>query len=305
MPVGGQSPPPPDTEPDRIPDQPNKPSPLGRLKSHKGFLFALMGLAGGCAGAILGELAPGWTKGARGGEIAVKTGIWAALSASLLALALFWANELHHRRSLLPKTILRGLLTGVIGGFIAGVVAEILFQKLDRVSGGTWLVYAAGWSMLGLLLSLSFSRTVPNMGLGRGLGAGILGGALGGIGFVALKQTGFIPDLFARMLGIGILGLALGLAIVILERLFREAALEVIWAPNESSTFNLGSTPVRIGGGTDDEIYVPGLGPGFAHITFKDGQIEYLEAETGKRTPLKNESSLQIGALKLVVHAAV
>ena len=312
---GGHSPPPPppssplspaeSVEPDRMPGEASpSQNRLGRLKSNKPLLFALLGLAGGCAGALVAEIAPGIGKGAQVAEICVKTGIWAALAASAIAAALFAANELHRRRPPSSRTLVKGALIGLFGGFIAGALAELLFQKLRGNAAASNWVYAVGWATFGLVLAVTFSRAVPNMGLIRGAVAGLLGGGLGGFGFITLAHGDALPGMLARMTGLGILGLALGLAVVVVERLFREAALEVIWAPNENSFFNLGAEPVRIGGGSDDEIYVRGLGPGFARIIFQQGQIEYVEAETKKRTPLKNESSLQIGALKLVIHAA-
>ena len=167
-----------------------------------------------------------------------------------------------------------------------------------------YMVYCACWAVLGLLLGISFSRSVPNLSIWRGILAGVVGGAVGGFGFVILSGVEFFPGMIARMVGIGTLGFALGLAIVVIEAAFREASLEVVWAPNENTFFNLGSEPIYIGGGNDDQVFVRGLAPRFSHIVFKDGAIEYVETESQNRTPLRNESALQIGTLKLVVHAA-
>jgi hypothetical protein len=37
---------------------------------------------------------------------------------------------------------------------------------------------------------------------------------------------------------------------------------------------------------------------------FANGLIEYVESASGKRTPLKDGSRLEIGKLNLVIHAA-
>lgn len=306
---GGSPPPTPDksVEQDRMPGASAGPSFLGRLKSQKWLVFALMGLLGGAAGAFFAELAPGAADNAKFAEVAVKTGIWAAMAACLLATALFWANDIYNRHRFGPKSAQRGILTGGIGGFLAGCVAEGLFQKLqsdDMGDATLYIVYSGCWAVLGLLLGFSFSRSVPNLSIWRGILAGVVGGAIGGFGFVSLSGIEMFPDMVARMVGIGTLGFALGLAIVVIEAVFREASLEVVWAPNENTFFNLGAEPIYIGGGDDDQVYVRGLAPRFSHIVFSDGAVEYVETESQKRTPLRNESSLQIGTLKLVVHAA-
>lgn len=310
MPAGSPAPPSPaekaDAE-DRMPGGPAKSKAVGALKSQKWLLFALMGLAGGSAGALLAELAPGAADDAKFAEIAIKTGIWAAMAATLLATALFWANDIYNRHRFGPKSAQRGILTGLVGGFIAGALAEALFQKLQSGDMGTakiYLIYCLCWAALGLLLGASFSRSVPNLGMLQGILSGVAGGALGGAGFVFLSGLEALPPLFARMVGIGTLGFALGLAIVVIESVFREASLEVVWSQNESTFFNLGIEPIYIGGGKEDQVYVRGLGERHSHVVFVDGAIEYVDAESQKRTPLKNGSSLQIGPLKLIVHAA-
>lgn len=310
MPEGNPgTPPAPDktTEVDRMPGSSSGPSLFGRFKSQKWLVFALMGLIGGAAGAILAELAPGAGDEALFAEIALKTGLWAALAACLLATALFWANDIYNRHRFGPKSAQRGILTGLIGGFLAGCIAEALFQKLQSDTMGSakiYLIYSACWAVMGLLIGISFSRSVPNLGIMRGILAGVTGGAIGGLGFVSLSGIEALPPLFARMVGIGTLGFALGLSIVVIEAVFREAALEVVWGENESTYFNLGAEPIYLGGGKEDQVYVRGLGERQAHVVFTGGTIEYVDAESQKRTPLKNGSSLQIGPLKLVVHAA-
>lgn len=302
-PVPSAAKPPEGDEPDRMPGPVPGSPPAATLASRKWLLFALLGFCGGGAGTVLGGLAPGFGKEATLAEICFKTGIWSALVGGPLAVALFWANDIYRHRKLGSTSVGRGLLSGVIGGLLAGAFAELLFQKIASPGDVSMLIYGAAWSALGLLLGLALSRSVPNMGYLRGAVAGLLGGALGGGGFAILVGIAGLPELIARLAGTGILGASLGLAIVVVDKLFREAALEVFWSPFENSFFNLGSDPIRIGGGADDEIYVRGLAPGFACFTFTAGLIEYVECESGSRTALKDKSSLQIGSLRLIIHA--
>ncbi len=319
MPGGGNPPPPrPAGQEDRMPGDKSYeedlmpgakasggPSFFSKIKSEKWMLFALMGLGGGVAGAFFAELAPGSASNDGAFAVAAKTGVWTAIAAAFMSVGLFSANDTYNRRKISPGTVKRGAISGAIGGFIAGLIAEGLFQALRSGPSGvfkTLVVYAACWSVLGVILGFIFSRTVPNLGSIRGIAAGGIGGAGGGIGFVIVCYM--LPDLFGRMVGIGTLGFSLGVAIVIIEAFFREAALEVVWAPNENTFMNLGAQPIYIGGGTSDEIFVRGLKERHASVVFDQGKIEYIDGTSGKRTPLKNESNLQVGHIKLIVHAA-
>ena len=309
MPSGDAQPPTPPTPPsapaeqDRMPGQ-AAPSVVGRIKSHKWLLFAGMGFMGGAAGALLAELAPGAGKDAKFLEFAMKTGIWFALSASLMAVALFWANEIYQRHGLRPRIVQRGLIVGAVGGIIAGFIAEALFQKLQaQIEGNSiYMIYSLCWATLGPLLGLGFAGTIPNFGLFRGMIAGTLGGALGGCGFVFFSGIG--PEMLGRLVGVASLGAALGLAIVMVASVFSEATLEVIWAPNETTKFNLGGDPIYIGGGPEDEVFVRSLGERHASVQFAGGTIEYVDSESQNRTALKDGSRLEIGSVSLLIHAA-
>ena len=98
------------------------------------------------------------------------------------------------------------------------------------------------------------ARTVPNLKWWRAVSAGLVGGAVGCAGFLAV--CAILPDVFGRLLGVSVMGLAIGLSIVVAEKLAREASVEVIWAPNEITTANLGERPVYIGGGREDDVFV-------------------------------------------------
>lgn len=87
------------------------------------------------------------------------------------------------------------------------------------------------------------------------------------------------------------------------EDLFREASVEVMWAPYETTTVGLGAQAVTVGGG-EDHIFVRGLPPHVSSIVLRNGQIEHVETASGKRTPLQDGSRLRVGGLNLVIHAA-
>ena len=278
------------------------PPALAALRSNKPLLFLLAGALGGAAGSVLAEFAPGGGRDAQPLALVIATGIWSAIAGSVLSTALFVAGEWHQRRDIRPRSVQNILLFGALAGFGSGAVAQAAFSvSIGPAAFHAIVVRTACWALMGALLGALLSRPVPNLGLLRGLVAGAMGGGLGGIGFLLVGAV--LPDAMGRLVGIGTLGLALGLAMIVVEKFFREASLEVIWAPNETTNFNLGAQAVTIGGG-EDHVFVRGLPPRFASIAFANGVIEYVETATGKRTPLKDGSRLEIGRLNLVIHAA-
>jgi len=275
---------------------------LAAIRANKPLLFLLAGALGGAAGSVLAEFAPGGGREATALRLMIATGLWSAIAASVLCAVLFAAGEWHQRRDVRPRSIQKTLLFGALAGFVSGVVAQAAFSvPFGSPEFHALVVRTVCWALMGALLGALLSRPVPNLGLLRGMVAGAVGGGLGGIGFLLVGAV--LPDAIGRLVGIGTLGFALGLAMIVVEKLFREASLEVIWAPNETTNFNLGAQAVTIGGG-EDHVFVRGLPHRFASIVFANGLIEYVETATGKRTPLKDGSRLEIGKLNLVIHAA-
>ena len=281
------------------------PPALVALRANKPLLFLLAGLLGGTGGALLAENVPSVGREAPTWMLVAQVGGWTAVIGAVLAGVLVAAGEWHQRRDFRPRHLGRVLLLGGLAGLVAGAVAQAAFSLTARPTVIHELVVRPlCWAVMGGLLGLLLARTVPNLGAGRGLVAGVVGGGVGGVGFLLACQV--LPlalQALARMVGLGTLGLFIALALLVVEKLFREASLEVIWAPGEATSFNLGAQAVTIGGG-EDHVFVRGLPPRFASIVFANGLIEYVETASGARTPLKDGSRLEIGKLNLVIHAA-
>lgn len=278
------------------------PPALAALRSNKPLLYLCAGGFGGAAGSVLSEFAPGAGREVTAWALMLAVGLWSAIAAAVLATALFVAGEWHQRRDVRPRSVQKILLFGALAGLLSGAVAQAAYSvPIGSAAFHTVFVRVVCWALMGALLGALLSRPVPNLGLLRGLLAGAAGGGLGGVGFLLVGAV--LPDAIGRLVGIGTLGLALGLAMIVVEKFFREASLEVIWAPNETTHFNLGAQAVTIGGG-EDHVFVRGLPPRFASIAFANGCIEYVETASGARTPLKDGSRLEIGKLNLVIHAA-
>jgi len=273
-----------------------------RLQANKPLLFALLGFAGGFTGALAAEILPIPMAATKGFAQLVATGLWTAVAAAALAVALSLAEDYHARRlELSRQAVVKALMAGAAAGALAGMVAEWAYGPGREASAlREFLLRPACWAAMGALLGWRMAAVVPNLGRVRGVTAGLLGGFVGGLGFVFLGVV--LPQFIGRMVGFGIVGGMLGIAIVAAEALFRSAELVVNWAPNETTRFTLGPQPIRVGGG-DDHVLIPGLPEGAFTLTLKEGKILWRDERGGKTTELKDASRVKLGAVELVVHA--
>jgi hypothetical protein len=232
----------------------------------------------------------------------VYTGLWFSICSSVIAAALFVCAEWYQRRELLAGRVLKVLLFGAIAGFISGAVAQGVFLiDIGSFDFQNYVLRSFCWGLAGAIIGGLLSRTVPNLGLSRGSAAGFIGGCIGGILFVLVSNE--LPETLGRVVGVGSLGLALGLAMYLVENLFREASLEVIWAYNETTRVSLGAQPITIGGDVEDKIFLRGLPPHVSSIVLHNGQIEHFDNSIGTRTPLTDGNQLTIGPINLIIHA--
>lgn len=278
-----------------------------KILNDKVLLFACLGAAGGCVGSIIGELPLDiTTRIADASRLAsvLSSAAFVAVAAAGIAIALFWAEELHRhsQKSLLP-ILLRALPVGAIAGAIGGGMAELIYGTMPDGAFREFIIRPLCWGVMGGLVGFWLSRSIPNLGYSRGLLGGMIGGVAGGTGFLLFASL-IHAVLFARFLGMGLLGAALGLAIALVEKMFREASLEIIWTPGQTSIMTIGENPISIGGG-DDHIRIKGLKPHAASVVLQDGNVQYIDIKTGKRTSLKNGSKLKVGTVQLVIHAKI
>lgn len=272
-----------------------------RFRSHKTALFALAGFLGGLVGDLITEPIL-WDASL---SQWIHNCLFGAGIGSMLAPALAGAAALYQRRPPTASNLVKMMLLGALGGALSEVLIAIVYRagfQLGLVPGSTIAqVYrCVVWGISGGMIGGLTAHSVPNLRLWRAIFAGLVGGAIGCLGFLLLSAA--VSAVFGRLLGFGVQGLAIGLSIVVAEKLAQEASLEIIWAPNEVTFANLGERPVFIGGGREDDVFVRGYPPRHAGITLKQGRIEYVEADAGRQATLRNASRLEIGKLTLVVH---
>jgi Ca-activated chloride channel family protein len=267
------------------------------MKNNKRLLFSVCGCAGGAAGALLAELVPNF--GLELVPLVAYTTLWSAVGAALITVALFAAGEIYNRKKFSFGIYRKGMVAGVIAGAIGGFVAQAVYSFQGDPNFFNQVIFRSFcWAIMGGLLGWRLSAVVPNLGSNRGIIAGAIGGFVGGIGFLASSMI--FAEVLGRMVGFGVLGAALGLAVVAIEEMFRAARLDVIWAPKEITSVTLGPKPVFIGGG-DDHIFIDGLPQHALGVILESGKIQCIDNATGNRSDLKEGSRIQIGKVEVVV----
>jgi len=277
------------------------------IRQNKKMLFGLFGFISGMLGALISEFIYIVTPVKQTILVGIfTTAVWAGLFSAVIATGLFYAIEIYGRRKgdwgeLLKKSIPAGFVAGAISGGIAqaifGPVSNFLSDLIVL-----FLFQSACWGILGLILGWRLSKAIPNLGAQRAMGAGFIGGFIGGAGFLIVGD--FLELLPGHMLGIGIMGAALGLCIVLVEERSRVAFVEVHWTPDEVSYFTLGRTPVFIGSG-DSDIYVPTVVRHAMSLTIEGGQIIGTDHTKGKKKELFDGNHINIGKIDMIIRTGI
>ena len=237
-------------------------------------------------------------------------GIWTALLAIFISLLLVMGQNYYTRRPLLSvKTVGAILVGGTLAGLVSGITSQYLFSLaantiMVKFPDLGWLLKAGlvvGWMLLGGLLGAGMGWFIPNLPKIRAGLAGVIGGFIGALAFLMALTVS--SELVGRMAGTFILGFAIGLMVALVEQLARKAWLVVNWTPNQASTVNLGEKPVTIGGSSTDDIRVKGLAENALSIVLSGGRILCTQQPNNKETELKDQSVLNLGKTRLVVHA--
>jgi hypothetical protein len=280
-------------------------APLIALRNNRSAVFTAVPFCGAAVGSLVAEFLPNVLSGSRSSLLLTIIGValWSAVISTPLTLALFWSDLIYRRGRLLNREIIRqALVTGPLAGAISGAIAQAVYS-IDLGSGLMKHVVLRSlcWGIMGGLLGWRLSTRVPNLGSLRGSIAGVIGGILGGLGFV-----GFItifPEFLGRMAGVGILGAALGLAIVTVEHLCRTASMKVMWGPRETTTITLAAKPVSIGGG-DDHVWLKGLPPRAFLVWIERGKVFCKDQQTGKQIELKDGGTFTVARVQFQITAS-
>jgi hypothetical protein len=234
-------------------------------------------------------------------------GGWAALLAIGLATFIVVGQNLGlRRRWASPREAGLVLGCGLTAGLVSGAVSQHLFTLINSIFAELAAVSALvaqagqmlGWTLLGSLLGAGLGFFIPNLPRLRAALAGAVGGLLGVLVFFLVLE--WFSDAAARLAGAVILGAAIGLAVALVEKLAREAALIVHWHENERTVINLGAEPVILGSSPEAHLYLPkhkGFPPITAIVTFREGRVQMENKLSNSTHTLASGNKLQIGDL--------
>jgi hypothetical protein len=233
---------------------------LSTLK--QGLFFGLWGAIGGSLASLLTELI--FQKNTYSTFILsiLEVGLWFGLISSSISASLLMGQSQHLKGyPQIKLSLMQGLVPGFIAGLIAGMVAQGIFSIHQ-----TEFIRVICWGIAGGLLGFGLSYRIPNLGRWRGLTGGGFGGIAGGGLFILFSVL--FGDLLGRFFGIAAIGFFIGLVIVLVEAIFRDAWLVVHWNASEKKSISLGAEPILLGSSKEAHIYLR-KDKGFPPITAK------------------------------------
>jgi Ca-activated chloride channel family protein len=242
-------------------------------------------------------------------ELIAHTALWMGIIALGISIGLALAQNFSLKRAPRADALAKAAAIGLISGAIAGAIAQFIFGfasamlRSEGAIGILLFIQALCWGLAGLGVGLGVSFYVPNYPTKRAILAGFLGGAIGGAAFILLNLIG-IPEAFARVVGIAILGATIGLTISAVEEMLREAWLTIIWGKNETSSVSLGQKPVVLGGASEADIHLPRnkFPPVTAVVTIENGKVMLDNKLNNQKIALPNGSKINIGKITIVVN---
>ena len=210
-----------------------------------------------------------------------------------------------------------GLLSGLLG-LVAGAIGLPLSEWLFQTAGAGIFGRLVGWSFFGLLIGLA-EGVVGRSQVWKGMLGGLLGGAVGGL-LLESSQHVFKDSLIGKVIGLVLLGAAVGAFISLIVVLLSRAWLEVKSGKLKGTEFILdkfmrakgpaiaiGSSPLK------SEIVLPDpdIAPQHAmltgdgsHFTLKDMSLSgtFINKRRIERTQLANGILIRMGNTEMVYH---
>ena len=180
------------------------------------------------------------------------------------------------RRVLLAGAV--GMVIGCLGGFVFGsILANMLYGSISMMAHAHAGEGVGGMTATGFLIQLSARRlgwglAGMSMGLGQGIAlrsgrlllygflGGLIGGLLGGLLFdpVQLFIVGeeSLSAHWARLTGMVVVGLGVGVMIGIVELLARDAWLNMVEGPLAGKEFLIFKDMMQLGASPRSDIYL-------------------------------------------------
>ena len=222
---------------------------------------------------------------------------WTIFAALGVALALVVIQNYFMKKPLLPKEQLAVVAIGAAAaGVASGFIAQAAMTALDAIYLGE-VGRILAWSVLGCFLAFGMVYVIPNLDKAKALQFGALGGFLGALGF--LLVTLVASDTGGRLIGAFILGACIGLLVAIVETLYRNVWLMVIYDPRNFAQVNLGSQEVTVGSGNNDTVPIRDVGAKAGSFLVVGDKVQYTD--THGTQSLVPGDRVTVGGVELVI----
>jgi cytochrome c oxidase subunit IV len=262
------------------------PTERGSILLQGWFYLGLAGLLGALAGWAIAE--PGFADGpgahthAHWGNILIFP-----LIVTLMCVG-FGVSESTVERSV-RKALLRGALAlplGILLGFVFDMMAETIYAMGMRLSfeagaqtmrnPALWIVRGVAWTVFGAAGGVVYG--IVGQSSKKGM-YGVMGGALGaGLGGVIFNPIALVTHNggVSRAVGFGLLGLATGVGMGLVESALKDRWLYVVAGPLAGKQFILYKSETSIGSRQESDIYLfkdPSILPRHAVISISGARV--------------------------------
>jgi hypothetical protein len=272
--------------------------------SKKTYTFGIAAGIGALIGYLVTELFVDFSVSGSGALI-FQMAIWAALVGFGISAGLLIAQTLSTKKKPDINQFIRTFSIGIIVGAFSGGFAQFIFNYTQQISDIVrQITNALCWGVMGFGLGLGAAFYVPNYPPKRAALAGFVGGTIGGTIYVLMMG---IPSL-GGLIGIVVLGLAIGLTISYIEEALREAWLTIMWGRNETTTVSLGLNPVSFGSSREADVFLPrrpsdqNAPPIRAIFMIENGKVVIDNHLTGTRQQLPHGSQVDLGSVRIMVN---
>jgi Ca-activated chloride channel family protein len=230
-------------------------------------------------------------------ELLGRTVGWTLFLSFGIALSLVAIQNHFLKKPLLPVEQLIIVLIGSgVAALAAGSVGEISHQIFDVVRLGVF-GQVIGWTILGAILAFGMVYFIPNLNKMNALKFGALGGFLGSLAFLFFSIG---TEIGGRLLGAFILGACIGLLVALVETIYRNVWLMVVYDPRNFVPVNLGSQNVTVGSGKGDTVFIADAEVKAGTFRAEGEKIRYTDSN-GKQQLLVPGNRIKMGTVELVI----
>ncbi len=224
-------------------------------------LTTLVGAFGGFLGFLFSEfLSPKLGTNFSLLDSIVSTGRWTALIMVPLTLTLLIADNILGLRGRWSRDIGRVLFPALLLGAISGVLAQAFYSFAQMsLPFSQQAIRGLGWGIMGIGVGLSLGLADSSWNKAwRGAIGGLIGGTIGGLVFDKVTSLNFGEQdtgVFPRMIGLTILGAAIGFMLRLSQELFKNTwLLGMTSGPYEGRQYIMMKDMITVGGSRSQDL---------------------------------------------------